>query len=103
MEKVTLHRCKITFYKGDSHTCHTVQRALEEQGIAHEVVKAPMMPRSRRKDVERATGQHMLPAIEFADGTGYRADGVDMAKEISAGRLFEHKGDVPGTTAGSSA
>jgi glutaredoxin len=100
MEKVKLHRCKVTFFKGDSHGCHTVQRALEEQGIEHEVIKAPMLPRSRRKDVERATGQHMLPAIEFADGSGYREDGADMTKEISAGRLFEHKGDVPGGAAG---
>jgi glutaredoxin len=100
MEKVKLHRCKVTFFKGESHTCHTVQRALEEQGIEHEVIKAPMLPRSRRKDVERATGQHMLPAIEFADGSGYREEGADMAKEIAAGRLFEHKGDVPEDSTG---
>jgi glutaredoxin len=100
METVKLHRCKFTMSKSDSHGCYTVQRALEEQGIEHEVVKAPMLPRRRRKDVERATGQFMLPAIEFADGSGYREDGADMAKEIAAGRLFQHKGNIPGAAAG---
>ena len=42
----------------------------------------------------------MLPAIEFADGSGYREEGADMAKEIAAGRLFEHKGDTPGASTG---
>ena len=97
MEKVKLYRCRFTIFKSDSHSCHTVQRALEEQGIDHEVVYPPMFPRGRRKEVERATGQVMTPAIEFADGTGYREEGNEMAKEIAAGRLFEHKGDVPGT------
>ena len=96
MEKVTLHRCKFTMFKSDSHTCHTVQQALEEEGIEHEVVTTPVFPRRRRKAVERVTGQFMTPAIEFADGTGYREDGADMEKEIRAGRLFEHKADVPG-------
>ena len=31
----------------------------------------------------------------FADGKGYREDGKRMAAEIRAGRLFEHRGDVP--------
>jgi glutaredoxin len=98
-EKVKLHRCKLTMFKSDKHTCHTVQRALEEHGIEHEVVLAPMFPRSRRKDVERATGQHMLPAIEFSDGSGYREEGADMAREIAAGRLFAHRTDAPASGA----
>ena len=95
MEKVKLHRCSFMFLKYDGHTCWTVQQALDDQGIEYEIVKPPLLPRSRRKDVIRLTNQAMVPVIEFADGTAYRADGKDMAAEIEAGRLFDHKGDVP--------
>ena len=91
MEKVTLHRCPFGFLKTSGHGCHAVQTALEEQGIEFDIVKTGALPRSRRKELERITGQVMLPAIEFADGSAYRAESVDMAAEIRAGRLFEHK------------
>ena len=92
MENVTLHRCPFTFLKTKGHGCHQVQTALEEQGIQYELVKTGALPRSRRKDLKRITGQVMLPAIEFADGSSYRAESVEMAAEIRAGRLFEHQG-----------
>jgi glutaredoxin len=94
MEKVVLHRCPVTFLKGEWHGCHAVQKALEEQGIDHEVRKAPMRKGSR-SDVLSASGQATVPTIEFADGSGYRTEGKEMAAEIRAGRLFEHRGDVP--------
>jgi hypothetical protein len=95
MEKVVLHRCPITFLKGEWHGCHAVQKALEEAGIEHEVRTAPLR-KSRRTEVQRVSGQATVPAIEFPDGAGYRAEGKEMAAEIRAGRLFEHRGDVPG-------
>ena len=84
---VKLHRCPLMFLKIGAHPCHVVQSALDAQGIEYEVVKAPTMPHSRRKDVERISGQTALPVIEFEDGTVYRAESADMAKRISAGQL----------------
>ena len=89
-----LHRCPVTFLKLERHGCHAVQKALEEEGIEHEIRTAPHLKR-RRADVLSASGQATVPVIEFADGTGYRVDGREMAAEIRAGRLFEHRGDVP--------
>ncbi|HKJ35455.1 MAG TPA: glutaredoxin domain-containing protein [Solirubrobacterales bacterium] len=80
--------------KGEWHGCHAVEKALEEQNVAFEVRKVPLR-RSKRADVIAASGQELAPTIEFADGTGYRADGKEMAAEIRAGRLFEHRGTTP--------
>lgn len=91
MEKVVLHRCPMTLLKGEWHGCHAVQKALEEQGIEHEVRTAPIR-KGRRTEVLSASGQATVPVIEFADGTGYRDEGKTMASEIRAGRLFEHRG-----------
>lgn len=96
MEKVVLHRCPLTFLKGNWHGCHVAQKALEEKGIEHELRKAPIRA-SRRTEVLEASGQTTVPTIEFADGSAYRAEGKEMATEIRADRLFEHKGDVPGS------
>jgi glutaredoxin len=94
MEKVVLHRCPVKLLKGEWHGCHAVQKALDEQGISYELRTAPLR-KSKRTEVRSASGQATVPAIEFADGQGYRADGKEMAAEIRAGRLFEHRGDVP--------
>ena len=88
MAKVKLHRCPFTFLKTEKDACFKVQKALEEQGIEYEVVKAPSIPRSRRKEVQELSGQQMLPVIEFEDGTAYRAESTDMAARIRAGELF---------------
>ena len=88
MAKVKLHRCPFTFLHTEMDACFKVQKALEEQGIEYEVVKEPSLPRSRRKDVERLSGQKMLPVIEFEDGSAYRAESDDMAAKIRAGQLF---------------
>ena len=89
MAKVKLHRCPFTFLHTDMDSCWKVQRALDEQGIEYEVIKEPSLPRSRRKDVERLSGQRMLPVIEFEDGSAYRAESDDMAARIRAGGLFD--------------
>lgn len=85
---VKLHRCPFTFAHTDLDACWKVQKALDEQGIEYEVVKEPVFPRGRRKDVKALTGQVMLPVIEFEDGTAYRAESKDMAARIRAGELF---------------
>lgn len=92
MAKVKLHRCPFTFLHTDRDPCWKVQRALEEQGIEYEVVKAPAFPRSRRKDVERISGQLVLPVVEFADGSAYREESDEMAATIRSGELFERSG-----------
>ena len=91
MAKVKLHRCPFTFIHSDLDSCWEVQKALEDQGIEYEIVKEPSLPRSRRKDLEKLSGQRMLPVIEFEDGSAYRAESSDMASRIRDGRLFEEK------------
>ena len=84
---VRLHRCPFTFVHSGMDHCYPVQKALDEQGIDYEVVKEPGAPRSRRKDVERLSGQRLLPVIEFEDGSIYREESADMAATIRAGLL----------------
>ncbi|MFL5846479.1 MAG: glutathione S-transferase N-terminal domain-containing protein [Solirubrobacteraceae bacterium] len=88
MPKVKLHRCPFTFLHTEMDACFKVQKALEEQGIEYEVIKEPSLPRTRRKDLEKLSGQRMLPVIEFEDGTSYRAESDQMAARIRAGELF---------------
>jgi glutaredoxin len=91
---IKLHRCPFTFVHSDMDHCYRVQKALDDQGISYEVVKEPSLPRSRRKDVERLSGQRLLPVIEFEDGSVYREESADMAATISAGQL-DSKRAVP--------
>ena len=88
---VKLHRCSLTWYKGDA--CTQVQRELDAGGIDYEVVQHPWRPRGRRKEAERLSGQRMLPFIEFDDGTILREDSEDLRARIRAGKM------VPGTPA----
>ena len=87
-----LHRRPFTFLHSDLDHCFKVQKALDEQGIEYEVVKEPSLPRSRRKEVERLSGQRLMPVIEFEDGTVYREESADMAATISAGQLESKRG-----------
>ena len=96
MPTVKLHRCPFTFVHNNLDHCWKVQKALDDQGVEYEVVKEPVLPRSRRKDVIELTGQHWLPVIEFEDGSAYRAGSEEMAETISAGKLFEHAGQPRG-------
>lgn len=84
---IKLHRCRLTFVHTELSQCYRVQKALEDQGIEYELVKTAYWPRSRRKDVERLTGQRLLPVIEFEDGSAYREESADMAATIRSGQL----------------
>jgi glutathione S-transferase len=84
--------------KVGGHPCWKVQKALDEQGIDYEVVKGPLRS-GKRDDLERISGQRKYPAIEFEDGSVYRAESKDMAARIRDGKLFEGRGasaEAPG-------
>ena len=83
---VKLHRCSIEWLKLDGHPCWRVQKALDEQGIAYEVVKGPGR-RGKRDELERLSGQRKYPVIEFEDGRAYRAESKEMAARIRSGGL----------------
>jgi glutathione S-transferase len=67
-----------------------VQKALDEQGIAYEVVTGPLRP-SHRAHLLRLSGQKLYPVIEFEDGDFYREESKDMAASICVGRLDEQR------------
>ena len=87
---VKLHRCSTMWIKGP-HPCWQVQKALDESGIAYEVVKGPLS-RKKRDDLERLSGQRQYPVIEFEDGSVYREQSADMRARIMAGKLFDAQG-----------
>jgi len=89
---IKLHRCRFTFVRSDMSQCYRVQKALDDQGVDYDVVKAPYLPRSRRRDVERLSGQRLLPVIEFEDGSAYREESTDMAVTIRNGQLDTKRG-----------
>ena len=81
-----LHRCPLLWLKIDPHPCWRVQKALDEAGIDYEVVKHPL-PRGRREEIHRMTGQRQLPVIELDDGTLIREESKEMAARVREGRL----------------
>lgn len=84
---IRLHRCGLTWLKTDTHPCWRVEKALQDAGIEYEVVTEPKLTKSRRADVIENTGQNLLPAIEFQDGSWYRDESERMAERIRAGGL----------------
>ena len=84
---VKLHRCPVMWLKIAKHPCWNVQTALDEAGVEYEIVKEPLLPRGRRKDVIEHTGQSHLPAIELEDGTWYREQSAEMVKAIRSGKF----------------
>ena len=97
---IKLHRCSTMWVKINGHPCWKVQKALDDQGIDYEVVKGPLR-RGSRDELERMSGQRKYPAIEFEDGSVYRAESKEMADEIRAGKLSEHRqGPDPGPPPG---
>ena len=58
---VKLHRCSLMFLKMDGHACWRVQKALDEQGIEYEVVKAPHAARSPRRTWRRSAARGACP------------------------------------------
>lgn len=83
---VKLHRCSLMWVKIGAHPCWKVQKALDQQGVAYEVVKGPLRDRSQ---MEELSGQTKYPAIEFEDGRVYREESAQMAERIRAGKLFD--------------
>jgi hypothetical protein len=84
---VKLHRCGTPWKFGP---CWTVQKALDDRGVAYEVVRGPRRPKNRIAVID-GTGQPLYPAIQFEDGSWYREESRDMARTISEGRLLEKR------------
>jgi len=81
-----LHRCGNMWVKIGAHPCWKVQKALDEAGIEYEVVKHPNR-RGKREELERLSGQKVLPVVELEDGTVIREESKDLAARIKEGRL----------------
>ncbi len=84
---VKLHRCSTPWKIGP---CWRVQQALDERGIAYEIVRGPLRP-GKRADLLRLSGQRLYPVIEFENGSAYREESRDMTATIRAGRLDEKR------------
>lgn len=90
---VELHRCANRWTKFGP--CWRVQKALDEQGIAYEVIAGPWRPKNRAA-VINGTGQPLYPAIRFEDGSWYRAESKEMARTISDGLLANQGSSLDG-------
>ena len=88
---VTLHRCRNEWVKVGGHPCWKVEKALQEMGVDYTLAPGPVR-RSKRDEMVEHTGQRLYPAIEFEDGTWYRAESKDMEQAIRDGTLREHAG-----------
>jgi glutathione S-transferase len=86
MADIKLHRCSWTFLHTDLDACWKVQRALDEQGIAYDVVKHGY-GKGKRPEVVDLSGQKLLPVIGLPDGTVYREESDAMAARIRSGTL----------------
>ena len=87
---IKFHRCKNLWVKVGGHPCWRVQKALDEQGVAYEVVAEPWP--FNRAVTEARTGQKKYPWIEFEDGSVYRAESKAMAETIRGGHLDDKRG-----------
>ena len=81
---VELHRCRNRARFGP---CWRVQKELDAQGIAYDLVPGPWRPRNRAAVIE-GTGQPLYPAIRLGDGSWYREESREMARTIREGRLL---------------
>ena len=86
---VTLHHCSLTFARVPGHPCANVRKALDQAGIEYTIVKHPLLPRSKRTELMKLSGQSLLPVIQLEDGTVYREESKDMVARIKAGKLRE--------------
>jgi hypothetical protein len=82
---VRFHRCSSLWAKSQRHPCWRVQTALDDAGVDYVIVKEVPFLRWRRKAVIAATGESKLPAIEREDGSWYRKESDEMAREIREG------------------
>jgi glutaredoxin len=85
---VKRHGCRATFAKSSGHPCWKVQKALEEAGVDYEIVKQPLR-KSKRAVFEQRSGQRLVPAIEFGNGSILREESDELAARVRAGRLRE--------------
>jgi hypothetical protein len=68
-----------------------VQKALDGQGIAYEVVPGPWPPQEpHRRD--RGNRSSLYPCIQFEDGSWYREESKEMARTIGEGRPVRNGG-----------
>jgi Glutathione S-transferase, N-terminal domain len=88
---VKLLRCSGQWAKIKAHPCWRVEKALQEMGIDYEAVHLPSS-RGKRGQIETLSGQKKYPAIQFEDGSIYRAESKEMEQTIRAGKLHEHSG-----------
>jgi glutathione S-transferase len=86
MAAVKLHRCSWTFLHTSMDACWQVERALREQGVDYEVVKHGF-GKGPRPELQRLSGQRLLPVIELPDGTVYREESAAMAARVRSGEL----------------
>ena len=77
--------------KLEVHPCWRVQKALDEAGVEYDLAIGPL-PRRKRRELVKLSGQWLYPVIEFDDGGVYRDQSKRMAKMIRAGELFEKRG-----------
>ena len=81
---IKLHRCYTNWKAGP---CWRVQKALDEQGTAYEVVKGRRV--RANAELQRLSGQTLYPVIEFENGSIYRDESNDLAATIRARKLDE--------------
>ena len=93
---VKLHRCGNEWVKFGAHPCWRVEKALIDTGVEYELAPGPWF--GKRPEMLEHTGTRMYPAIEFEDGTWYRAESKDMVAAIRAGKLNEMHGKTPAGT-----
>jgi hypothetical protein len=75
-----------------------VQKALDDAGIAYEVVTGSWRPKNRTAVIE-GTGQPLYPPIEFENGCWYREESKEMTRTIREGRLMKkQQRGIAGTT-----
>lgn len=85
---ITLHRCSTHWVKG-AHPCWRVESALRDMGIEYTTVEGSGLPwrRDSRAALIEKTGQNKFPAIEYEDGSIYKAESKEIAARIRAGEL----------------
>jgi glutaredoxin len=88
---VKLLRCSGQWVKIKAHPCWKVEKALQDMGIEYERVNLPS-GRGKRDEIQSLSGQRKYPAIQFEDGSVYRAESKDMERTIRDGKLMEQAG-----------
>jgi glutaredoxin len=88
---VKLLRCSGQWAKIKAHPCWRVEKALRDMGIDYEAVHLPTS-RRKRNEIQALSGQSKYPAIQFEDGSVYRAESKEMEQTIRSGTLMEQAG-----------